>query len=259
MAENDIEPVKPNRRFRFDWLVGVAIHPRRTFEQIATQPRGVWLLPMLVLTLTTLGRVLVSGSIRQRLLLSAGPTLPPNFEFFSPEQQAQFMQAAQSTTGPVFMYVFPAIAALLGIWIGWLLVSGLLHLVVTLLGGRGETSYSINLVAWASVPFVVRDLVRIVAMLATGGLIESTGLSGFAPANPSGEATYLAALLSAVDIYLIWHLLLLIIGVRAGNGLASGKAIGGVLFTIGLVVALQALLEFLLGRLGSLTIVRPFF
>lgn len=259
MAENDIEPVKPTRRFRFDWLVGVVIRPRQTFEQIAAQPRGVWLLPMLLLTLTTLGRVLVSGSIRQRILLSTGPTLPPNFEFFSPEQQAQFMQAAQSTAGPVFMYVFPAIAALLGIWIGWLLVGGLLHLVVTLLGGRGETGYSINLVAWASLPFVVRDLVRIVAMLASGQMIESTGLSGFAPPNPLGEATYLAALLSVIDIYLIWHALLLIIGVRAGNGLSLGKATGGVLFTIGLVVALQALLDFLISRLGSLTIVRPFF
>jgi hypothetical protein len=58
---------------------------------------------------------------------------------------------------------------------------------------------------------------------------------------------------------LIWHVLLLITGVRAGNGLSLGKATGGVLVTIGLVVALQALLDFLINRLGGLTIVRPFF
>jgi hypothetical protein len=259
MAENEIESVQPYRRLRFEWLTSVILHPRRAFEQIAAQPRGVWLVPMLALTLTTLGRVLVSGSIRQQILLSSGPFLPPDFQYYSPEQQAQFMQASQATTGPVFMYIFPALAALLGIWIGWLLVSGLLHLVVTLLGGRGETVYSINLVAWAGLPFVIRDLVQVVAMLVTDQLIENTGLSGFAPADPTGGVTYLAALLSLVDIYLIWHIMLLIIGVRAGNGLSSGKAASGVLFTIGLVVALQALIDYLINRLGSLTIVRPFF
>lgn len=259
MAENVIEPLPSKKRLRFDWILGILFHPRRTFEQIAAQPRGAWLLPMLVLTLSTLGRVLASGSIRQRILLSTGPVLPPDFQYFSPEQQAQFMQASQATTGPVFMYVFPSIAALLGIWIGWLLVSGMLHLVVTLLGGRGETMYSVNLVAWASLPFVVRDLVRIVAMLASGQLIESTGLSGFAPPDPGGGVTYLAALLSLIDIYLIWHVILLITGVRAGNGLSLGKAGGGVFVTIGLVVAFQALLDYLINRLGGLTIVRPFF
>jgi hypothetical protein len=157
------------------------------------------------------------------------------------------------------MYVFPAIAALLGVWIGWLLVSGLLHLVVTLLGGRGETLYSVNLVAWASLPFVARDLVRMVSMLISRQLIEKPGLSGFAAPDPGGGVTYLAALLTVVDIYLIWHLLLLVIGVRTGNGLSLGKGSGGVLFTIGLVVGLQALLDFLINRLGSLTIIRPFF
>ena len=259
MAESVIEPLPSEKRLRFDWIMGVLFHPRRTLEQIAAQPHGVWLVPMLVLTLSTLGRVLASGSIRQRILLNAGPVLPPDFQYYSPEQQAQFMQASQATTGPVFMYVFPLLAALLGIWIGWLLVSGMLHLVVTLLGGRGETVYSVNLVAWASLPFVFRDLVRIVAMLASGELIESTGLSGFAPPDPSGGVTYLAALLSVIDIYLIWHVLLLITGVRAGNGLSLGKAAGGVLVTIGLVVAFQALMDYMINRLGGLTIVRPFF
>jgi hypothetical protein len=259
MAENVIEPIPSTKRLRFDWIMGVLFHPRRTFEQIAAQPHGVWLVPMLALTLSTLGRVLASGSIRQRILLSTGPVLPPDFQYYSPEQQAQFMQAQQATTGPVFMYVFPAIAALLGVWLGWLLVSGMLHLAVTLLGGRGETVYNVNLVAWASLPFVVRDLVRIAAMLTSGQLIENTGLSGFAPPDLAGGVTYLAALLSIIDIYLIWHVLLLITGVRAGNGLSLGKATGGVLVTIGLVVALQALLDFLINRLGGLTIVRPFF
>jgi Yip1 domain len=258
MTENATisEPVK---RFRFDWLTGVIFHPGRTFEQISAQTKSSWLVPILLLTITTIARVLVAGHLRQGIMLNAGPTLPPNFEYYSPEQQAQFMQAAQATSGPVFVYVFPLIVALLGIWIGWLLVGALLHLVVTLMGGRGDTGYSINLVAWASIPFAILDIIRTVTMLVTKQLIESPGLVGFAPASVDGSITYLASLLSLVNIFLIWHIILLIIGVRKGNGLSLGKASGGVIVTVGLVIAVQALISFLVGKLGGLTIIRPFF
>jgi hypothetical protein len=257
MEETTTTADGPNKRLRLDWITGVIIHPRRTFEHIASQNKGVWLTPILILTLTTLLRVLVSGWIRQGIVLSSGPQLPPDFEYYSPEQQAQFMQAIQATTGPVFMYVFPLIAALSGVWVGWILVSGVLHLVATLSGGRGGMGLAVNLVAWASIPFAVRDIVRISAMLVTRQLIDTAGLSGFAPAG--GEAGYLFALLSLIDIYIIWHMLLLILGVRVGMGLSTIKAILVVLFTVGLVVGMQALLNYLVNRLGSLTIIRPFF
>ncbi len=96
-------------------------------------------------------------------------------------------------------------------------------------------------------------------MLATKKLIQSPGLAGFATPGAEGFTAYIAALLALVDVYLLWHVLLLIIGVRAGNGLAPAKAVGGVLFTIGLVVGLQALMSFGLAQLGALTVVRPFF
>lgn len=258
MSENAIS-AKPTKRFRFDWVFGIVLHPRRTFEQIASQAKNSWLTPMLILTLATIARVVVGGRLKQGMMLSAGPTLPPDFQYYSPEQQAQFLQAAQATSGPVFIYVFPLIVALAGVWIGWLLVGGLLHLVLTLLGGRGETAYSINMVAWASIPFTLLEIVRSISMLTTKSLIESPGLAGFAPTNPDGSSTYLTALLSLVNIYLIWHIILLIIGVRKGSGLSALKALGGVVFTIGLVAALQALMSFLLGKLGGLTIIRPFF
>jgi hypothetical protein len=224
-----------------------------------TQGRAVWLTPMLILTVTTLIRVLVAGSITQAAAQSGQVSLPPDFQYYSPQDQAQFMQAAQATQGPVFVYVFPAVTALLGVWVGWLLVGGLLHLVLTLLGGRGDTSTAMNLVAWASLPIAVRDVVRILSMLSTHQLIQNTGLRGFAPAGDGNLALFLASILALIDIYLIWHFLLLVIGVRSGDGFTRGKSIGGVLLTLLLVISLQVLLGFLSAKLGGLTIVRPFF
>ncbi len=118
MAEAISPTIEAPKRFRFDWISRVLFYPRSAFRKIGEQNRGVWLTPMLVLSIVTLVRVLIAGSIRQQIALSGNPTLPPNFQYYTPEQQAQFMQALQSTSGPVFVYVFPAIAALLGVWAG---------------------------------------------------------------------------------------------------------------------------------------------
>ena len=185
--------------------------------------------------------------------------LPPDFQYYSPEQQAQFQQAMAATSSPVFLYVFPALVALSRVWIGWLLVGGLLHLVMTLLGGRGDTGAAMNLVAWAALPFALRDIVRIIAMLASQQLIASPGLSGFAPASEGFGPLFLVGLLGSVDIYLIWYSLLLVLGVRLGNGISRVKALSAVFLILILIFSAQAALVAFAGQLGGLTIIRPFF
>lgn len=251
-----LSPVAP-RRFQFGWVLPALFSPRKTFARIAEQTGDVWLTPLLIMMALALVGVIVAGPIKQAAAQS-GQTLPPDFQFLSPDQQAQFMQAQAASSGPVFVYVFPAILAVLTIWVGWLLVVGLLHLVLTLVGGRGSTRTAMNVVAWASLPFAVREVVAIGVMLTTRQLVNGAGLSGFAPTEGALGA-FLAPLLGLVDIYLVWHVALLALGVRAGNGLSGRKAAGGVLLTMAIGLALQALPGFILAQLGNLDIARPFF
>jgi len=261
MTEAAAPSIEPPRRLRFNWVPEVLLRPRQAFKNIAAQSGSVWLTPMLILTLTALVRVLLAGSIRQAAAASGNITLPPDFQWYSPEQQAQLMQAMQAMQGPVFTYVFPALGALLGVWLGWLVVGGLLHLVLTLLGGRGDTGGAMNVVAWASLPFALRDLVRSAAMLVERQLIQNPGLSGFVSQSADGSSgwlLFLASLLGLVDLYLIWHLILLVTGVRATNGLAPSRSAGGVLIVILLVLAVQALIAYLGVRFGATSVLRPF-
>jgi hypothetical protein len=186
-------------------------------------------------------------------------TYPPDFQYYTPEQQAQYMQAIQSTQGPVFIYVLPGIASLLGVWFGWLILGGIVHLVTTLLGGRGSTAISMNIVAWASLPLVVRELVQIVYMLIEKKLIANPGLSGFIVAGESGMVLFLYHLVSMIDIYLIWQILLIILGVRLSTGLTKTKATIGVLISILVILLLRSGLSYLISSLNSLNITRPFF
>jgi hypothetical protein len=258
MAESAVPVIERPKRIRFDWIPGVLFFPRKTFAEITAQTQAVWLTPLLLLTITAILLVVVAGPIKRNNFMMQGPTYPENWEFMSPDQQAQFMQAWEATQKPVFLYIFPAALAVGKIWLGWLIVGGLLHLVLTMLGGRGSTAASMNIVAWAGLPFAVRDIVQIVFLASQKTLVAGQGLAGFV-SGEGGFFVFLTRLLAAVDIYLIWNILLIVLGVRASNGLTRGKALTGVLITILLVIAFQALLGFLTSLLSGMSVTRPFF
>jgi hypothetical protein len=247
------------RRWRFDWLLPALFQPGHTFQRITAASPGLWLTPVAVLLLTALVRTLLAGSIKAAAAASGQVTLPPNFEFYTAEQQAQFMQAMSATSGPVFTYLLPAVMAVLGVFAIWLVVGWLLHLLLTLLGGRSSSGQILNVVAWASLPFAVRDLVRIVAMLNSQQLLEYPGLSGFAPAGEGSGALYLAALLAFVDIYLLWHVLLLGRGARIASGLSRAKSWAAVLATVFALLLLRAVPALIAAQFSDLTVIRPFF
>jgi hypothetical protein len=255
----DIAYKNKNKHVFLDIVPPVFFYPRRAFARISSYQRAVWLTPLLILSCLVLLNVLVTGMIKHQAAMSGEISYPPNFEYYTPEQQAQYMQAIQSTQGPVFVYVLPAIASVLGVWVGWLILGGILHLVTTLFGGRGSTALSMNIVAWASLPFALRYLVQIVYMLVAQKLIGSAGLSGFSPTGDSGWILYAGQLLRLVDIYLIWQVLLLILGVRISAGLNTTKSFLGVILAIMVILLLQSGLSYAGSMLGNLSITRPFF
>lgn len=258
MTETASLSLEPPRRFHFDWVLPALFRPRRTFARIAEQSGDVWLSPILIMMLAAVVHALVAGWLKQTAALGGVVDLPPDFQYWSPDQQNQFMQAQAAASGPVFLYVFPSILSALSVWVGWLVVVGLLHLVFTLLGARGTTRAAMNMVAWAGLPFAVRDLVRIGYMLAARQLIGHPGVSGFAPTEGMG-GLFLAEFLRLFDVYLLWHVLLLVLGVRVAETLPAAKAWGGVLITMGIVLVLQSLPGFAIAQFGGLNVIRPFF
>lgn len=259
MVENLAASVEPPRRFQFDWVSAVLFKPKQAFTRITEQLNGVWLTPLLIQTLTAVALVLASGYVSQKYGVGMTGEMPQIPEYYTPEQVAQIQQAMAAMQGPVFIYVFPTLIAIAKVWLGWLLVGGIIHLVSTMLGGRGNTMRAMNVVAWAGIPFAVRDIVRLFGALIGRKTLVSPGLAGFAPTDGSNLALFLAAFLALVDIYVIWHILLVVIGLRSNNGLPVGKAILAAGLTIVVVLLVQSLVSYLTSSLGGLTIIRPFF
>mgnify|MGYP001225683278 CR=1 FL=1 len=250
-----------NGRWRFDWLLPALFQPRRTFARIAAAETAVWQTPILILILTGLIRTLVNGSVKAAANLAAANSgaPPPGFEYYTPEQQAQLQQAMAATSGPVFTYLLPSVVAVIGIYLGWLILGWVIHLGLTLMGGRGSSRQALNIVAWTLLPFAIRDVVRIAAMWTTDQPLTALGLSGFAPVGEGTSTIYLTALLSFVDIYLLWHILLLLIGVRAAEPISRAKAWSVALFTVITFLLIRALPALIAAQFDGLTVVRPFF
>lgn len=257
MAEIALENIRREKQLRRSWLASVLLHPRTAFEQIAAQTEAVWLLPLVVISLAALVQVAAAGSIKQAAAAMGEVQIPPEMQYWPPEQQAQYIQAVQATSGPVFVYVFPALKSLTIVWFGWLMVSGFVHLVLTTLGGRGNIGTMVNIVAWTGLPYGIRELVRAASMLMTKQLIQFPGLAGFAPGGDNTLSLILLSVLALIDLYLVWHAVLLVIGTRAGSKLSLTRTLIGILITIMLALALQASLGYAAARFSDLKIIQP--
>jgi hypothetical protein len=247
-------PSTPARRFDIPRVFAVLFRPRAAFADIASETRATWSTPMLVLSITALLVVLVAGYLRTSAAMMGEVPLPPDWQWWTPEMQENYMRAQQAQQGPAFMYAIPLVGAWGGLWLGWLVFAGLLHLGSTLLGGRGSMQGALNLVAWASLTFAVRDILRVVFMLFAGHAINSPGLSGFA-----SSAGFVSQLLARMDLFLIWNVILLVIGLALADGLPRGKAFMGVIIVMLIVLLTQAGLASLGSGLGGSAIQRPFF
>ena len=259
-AEDDLllTPTDSDRTWHFDLVPAVLLRPRATLAHITANPRLTWRTPLLLLMLVAAGNAVVAGTIKAAAAAAGEITFPPGFEYYTPEQQAQFQQAATATNNTTFNYLLPALGAVLSVLVVWFMIGWLLHLIQTLFGGRGSSRAALNVAAWSFLPIALRFIVQIAVMLTSDQLIGGPGLSGFAPAGEGFGRALLAGALSMVDIYLLWQIILLYIGTSLSSQLSRAKCWAAVLLTIVIVLALRALPAALMAQFGGLTVIRPF-
>lgn len=262
MAEVELEPVtnhaEKSRKLHFEWVLPLFIRPARTLKAVTASDNGVWQTPLLILSILAIVLVLASAPSRTMELQQVGE-LPPDFQYWSPEMQEEYMASQGDKASPMFVYLFPILGSLIGVWLSWFLLGSILHLALTLSGSRGSNTQALNLVAWASLPFALRFIVQAIAISANKSLIQAPGLSGFITADAEGFVAFMRVLLAFVDIYLIWQVILLMVGSLPLTGLSRGKAWTAVLISVLLMLVLQSVPGYVGNLLGGLSLSRGFF
>ncbi len=226
-------------KIHFEWLLPIFLHPRKTINQIIAQDKPVWLTPLTLLSGLMILSSLIAWPIRRDAIIN-GFTMPTDFQYYSAEQQAQFLSAQASQSSILFTFIFPVLGALVGLWLTWFLMSSILHMAHFISGSSTDKHGYFNLVAWAMSPLMVREVVRIFAMLFTHSTISAAGLSGFAGGAGAG-AGFLAGILAQIDIFFIWEIILLLVGVVPLSGLSRTKSWGATAATLLIMVLLLAI------------------
>ena len=239
-----IDQTQAPRRFDFPQILAILIRPSQAFSSMTSDKHGTWLTPLLTLTLSAILVVLVGGYIKTQTALGGAVELPPDWEYWTPDMQQSFMDAQQTAQGPVVNYVLPMVGALVTLWLGWAVFSGIMRLISTLLGGRGSMQSALNVVGWASVPFILRDVLRALFVLTTSHEIVGPSLSGFA------DPGFLYHFLSRVDLFFIWNIFLLGLGFSIVDGLPKQKSFVGVALVVLILALIQSGIGAAISSLG---------
>ena len=250
---SEISPT-PSERWGLPRLLwGMIVRPRATLEYLNEHGGRTWWVPALIAVFLLLLSIVLAAPITTRQTREAVQASQEQLRErlgteMSAEQQAQMEQSISIAASPLITVVFPAITGVLGRVVGWLVWAGALYLAGTALGGRSTFGQMFRTVVWAWLPYALRSLLQTIYILASGQLIASPGLSGLVRENrsiaemmfapPDLGQMLVVALLSRVDLFLVWNLILLVIGVIVATRLPGRKA---ALATLGMWLLLAAL------------------
>jgi len=209
--------------------------PHVTFTYLNETGGKIWIgmaiLAMVAVVLPVIVAAPITSRMSQEAMKAAMEAQGNQAQSMNPEIQQQI---TSFTTNPFFTIVMPAGIVLIGLWAGWLVWSAVLHFGSTLLGGNSHFGQMWQIVVWTWFPFAVRGLLQTIFILASGKIISNPGLSGLIArpvtatnmvtmAQPPGQLA-LQALLSRIDLFLVWNLILIAIGVMVTAKFSGRKA-----------------------------------
>jgi hypothetical protein len=199
-------------------LLGVLFQPRRTFEAIRDGQRSCWWFVVVLMI--------------DMALLAAYSSATTQFTGFQgPAGQVNILDgdqgAFQPQGGSSMMLIragLPFISSIASSLLNYLFTAIVIYGFSLILGGKANFKSVFAVTVWSTLPFVFRDLVHSIASLVAGSPSQA-GLNAMLILAETVSMPLLNTLAGHIDIYLIWSLLLMGIGVAVTTRLSKGKCL----------------------------------
>ena len=241
MTEADDGPARPPAMPQpglVSRLVGVLLTPRRTFGDVVRQPKWLGALTVVTVAMAGGGGWLASTELGQQMLL---------------EQQVSGMESVGITiTDEVYDQLagrleyatyFTAGGTIVSIPLVTLIITGAVWTVCyVLLGARAPFRAMYAVVVHVGAVSLVQQLFVVPLNYARGVMSSPTTLAAFLPMLDPGS--FLARLLGAIDLFVIWQLMVLAIGVAVLCGKPTGPIVT-IFYTLYAVIAVVIAFVFL--------------
>ncbi len=257
------EPFADKKKTLPSLLAGVLLRPRTIFTHLHEhQPRSWWA-PALLILLCSLLPLLVSNAVANR----ATDSMTGNMAVMPTEPAVKSRgggiigePAPEMSRQPTALDILKITGALISLPLTWLLWAGALYLASVFLGRSSGFAAMFRLTVWTWLPYAVRGLLQAIYIWITGQIIVNKGFAGFVMDNnlpqfvtPGPGKLALAGILGRFDIFLIWNLALLVVGLMAFTKLPRRKAIVAILVIWGVLSLLGVIPAILGGMFSSIT------
>jgi hypothetical protein len=220
----------PARVSSFGRLFGVFFEPKATFESIVERP--TWVLPMLASILIGVAVIALVGSRvgwRQVIdkQIASSPKAQQRMEQI-PAGQREGILEKQAKLAPIVGYA----EIVVGIPIAELVVAALLLVAFNVIAGsKIQFSAALGIVTHSWMPYVISGLLGVLILfIKDPSTIDVQNLVASNPGAlmPDGTAKWLVSLLTSLDLFTFWVIILQAIGFRATNPkkISFGQALG---------------------------------
>jgi hypothetical protein len=212
------------------WIGGIFLDPKTTFEQISesterphptdpgkTKDMSKWWLPLLITIVVGIGVALYtvphfigpmqSEAIRESVLERGGTA----------EQAEQAIAMSSAMMVPMSLVGVVVVTLII-----LFLTAGVAHLLMKMVGGKGRFRKARAIVAWSILVTTLGSIIKLPLMMVKDSMfVETSPTLFFKDLEPSDR---LYKFLTTLDVFTLWWLVLLVVGLAIGYRTSNGKS-----------------------------------
>lgn len=187
-------------------IVGVIFSPAETYRSIVAHPRVLGALAVVAITVGLASFVFLSTEVGQNALLDQQVRMAESFGFELPDEAYEQIESQAGRAR-----YFSLAGVLVTVPIGCAVVAGLILLIFNVaLGGDGTFKQAFAVAAHSQILVALQQVFVVPLNYTRESMSSATNLGIFLPMLD--ETGFLARLLGAIDIFWIWWILNLAIG-----------------------------------------------